>query len=92
MGGTGAADAATESFPRALANEIGPSGVRVVSLWTASVPETFGLEGDDSGMSPEDIERVLGPLTMLKRAPRLQQVADTVAPPAWGWWRRRPGS
>ena len=30
-------------------------------------------------MSPEDIERLLGPLTMLKRAPRLQQVADTAA-------------
>jgi NAD(P)-dependent dehydrogenase (short-subunit alcohol dehydrogenase family) len=42
MGGTGAADAATESFLRSLAAEAGPSGVRVVGLWTAGVPETFG--------------------------------------------------
>ena len=38
MGGTGAADAATESFLRSLAAEVGKDGVRVVGLWTAGVP------------------------------------------------------
>lgn len=66
MGGTGAADAATESFLRSLAAEAGPSGVRVVGLWTAGVPETFGLEEDanstrmDAGITPEQIEQIIG--------------------------------
>lgn len=85
MGGTGAADAATESFLRSLAAEAGPSGVRVVGLWTAGVPETFGLEDDPSstrvatGMTPEQIDRLIAPMTMLGHAPRLQDVADTAA-------------
>jgi NAD(P)-dependent dehydrogenase (short-subunit alcohol dehydrogenase family) len=85
MGGTGAADAATESFLRSLAAEVGPSGVRVVGLWTAGVPETFGLQDDESstrtatGMTPERIEQIIGPMTMLGHAPRLRQVADTAA-------------
>jgi NAD(P)-dependent dehydrogenase (short-subunit alcohol dehydrogenase family) len=85
MGGTGAADAAMESFLRSLAAETGPSGVRVVGLWTAGVPETFGLEDDanstrtPTGMTPEQIESIMGPMTMLGHAPKLQQVADTAA-------------
>ena len=35
MGSTGPADAATESFMRYLAAELGPRGVRVCGLWTA---------------------------------------------------------
>jgi NAD(P)-dependent dehydrogenase (short-subunit alcohol dehydrogenase family) len=44
MGGTGPADAATESFLHYLAGEVGPSGVRVVGLWTAGVfyPDLMG--------------------------------------------------
>ena len=85
MGGTGAADAATESFLRSLAAEAGPSGVRVVGLWTAGVPETFGLEDDPNStrmqtdLTPEQIEGIIGSMTMLGRAPALQQVADTAA-------------
>jgi len=85
MGGTGPADAATEVYLRSLAAETGPHGVRVVGIWTAGVPETFGLEDDanpsrlGTGMSAEDIERVLGPMTMLGHAPRLQDLAETAA-------------
>ena len=46
MGGTGPADAATETFLRYLAAEVGKQGVRVVGLWTAGVSETFGLADD----------------------------------------------
>jgi NAD(P)-dependent dehydrogenase (short-subunit alcohol dehydrogenase family) len=44
MGGTGPADAATDTFIRNLAAEVGPHGVRVLGLWTAGVPETFSKE------------------------------------------------
>jgi enoyl-[acyl-carrier-protein] reductase (NADH) len=85
MGGTGPADAATETFLRYLATEVGKQGVRVVGIWTAGVPETFGLADDTntsrraSGMTAADIERMLGPMTMLGHAPRLAQVAETAA-------------
>jgi NAD(P)-dependent dehydrogenase (short-subunit alcohol dehydrogenase family) len=83
MGGTGPADAATETFLRYLAAEVGKQGVRVVGLWTAGVPETFGLPDDTNpsrkGLTGADIERMLGPMTMLGRAPGLAQVAETGA-------------
>ncbi|MCW3065960.1 MAG: hypothetical protein JWN32_3132 [Solirubrobacterales bacterium] len=86
LGGTGPADAAVEAFLRNLAAEVGSFGVRVAGLWTAGVPETFDLGDEDTnvsrkrtGMTGEDIDRVLGPMTMLKRAPRLAQVADSAA-------------
>jgi NAD(P)-dependent dehydrogenase (short-subunit alcohol dehydrogenase family) len=83
MGGTGPADAATDNMMRQLAREVGRSGVRVCGLWTAGVPETFGLDHDTNptrraiGMTPEMIDQVIGGLAALGRAPRLQQVADT---------------
>lgn len=85
MGGTGPADAAVETFLRYLAAEAGPHGVRVNCLWTAGVPETFGLENDTNatrrglGLGPEDIERLIGPMAMLRHAPRLEEVADAAA-------------
>jgi NAD(P)-dependent dehydrogenase (short-subunit alcohol dehydrogenase family) len=44
MGSTGPADAATESFMRHLAAEVGPHGVRVCGIWTAGVLETLSDE------------------------------------------------
>jgi NAD(P)-dependent dehydrogenase (short-subunit alcohol dehydrogenase family) len=41
MGGTGPADAATDTFIRNLAAEIGPHGVRVVGIWIAGLPKTL---------------------------------------------------
>ena len=60
MGGTGPADAATESFMHYLAAEVGPRGVRVAGLWTAGVPY------------PELMAR----LSLLQRGPTLQQLCD----------------
>jgi NAD(P)-dependent dehydrogenase (short-subunit alcohol dehydrogenase family) len=83
MGGTGAADAATESFMRSLAAEVGRNGVRVAGIWTAGVPETFSLEDDSnesrraSGLTANQIEEMIGSRSMLGRAPRLAQVAET---------------
>jgi NAD(P)-dependent dehydrogenase (short-subunit alcohol dehydrogenase family) len=63
MGGTGPADAATESFLHYLAAEVGPNGVRVVGLWTAGVSY------------PE----LMAPLSMLNKGPTLEQLAETAA-------------
>jgi len=85
MGGTGPADAAVEVFMRYLAGEVGREGVRVVGLWTAGVPETFGRPDDtnetrrSSGLDADAIERAIGGMAILGRAPRLAQVADAAA-------------
>jgi len=82
MGSTGPADAASETFMRYLAAEVGPSGVRVVGIYTAGVADTLTREkiakvGGGEGMDPADVERMIAGMTMLRRAPRLANVADT---------------
>ncbi len=84
MGNTGPADAATETFMRYLATEIGQFGVRVVGLYTAGVADTLTREklarvGGGGGIDPADVERAIAGMAMLRRAPRLAQVADTAA-------------
>jgi NAD(P)-dependent dehydrogenase (short-subunit alcohol dehydrogenase family) len=71
MGGTGPADAATESFMRYLAAEVGPRGVRVACLWTAGVV----MEND-----PLDAAKnMLASMSMLRKRPTIQEFADTAA-------------
>jgi NAD(P)-dependent dehydrogenase (short-subunit alcohol dehydrogenase family) len=85
MGGTGAADAATESLMLQFAKELGPHGVRVCGIYTAGVADTFGREHDTNaarratGFGPEEIDKLIGGMAPLRRAPRLQEVADTAA-------------
>jgi NAD(P)-dependent dehydrogenase (short-subunit alcohol dehydrogenase family) len=84
MGSTGPADAATETFMRYLATEIGRFGVRVVGLYTAGVADTLTREklakvGGGGGIDPADVERAIAGMAMLRRAPRLAQVADAAA-------------
>ncbi|MGB3439958.1 MAG: SDR family oxidoreductase [Actinophytocola sp.] len=86
MGGTGPADATIDSLVRNLAIETGPSGVRVVGVWVAGIPETLSAEAlgavnPDLG-TPEALQGVLNhldSLRMTKRSPRLAEVAETVA-------------
>jgi NAD(P)-dependent dehydrogenase (short-subunit alcohol dehydrogenase family) len=86
MGGTGPADAATDTFIRNLAAEIGPQGVRVVGIWTAGLPETFTREKlvavdsrfqDDAAY--QGLIDGLDQMRMTRRSPRLSQVAATAA-------------
>jgi NAD(P)-dependent dehydrogenase (short-subunit alcohol dehydrogenase family) len=84
MGSTGPADAATETFMRYLASEIGPHGVRVVGLYTAGVADALTREklakvAGGGGIDPADVEKAIASMAMLRRAPRLVQVADAAA-------------
>ena len=85
MGGTGPADAATETFLRYLAAEMGPKGVRVLGIWTAGVPESFAArrsaeEAETAhGMSVPEIEAAIASMASLRRAPNLPLVADAAA-------------
>jgi len=71
MGGTGPADAATESFMRYLAAEAGPRGVRTACLWTAGVV----LENDPLNAAKD----MLVGMSMLRKRPTIQEFADTAA-------------
>jgi NAD(P)-dependent dehydrogenase (short-subunit alcohol dehydrogenase family) len=87
MGGTGPADAATDTFIRNLAAEIGPQGVRVVGIWTAGLPETFSKEklaAVDSKFALDDaayqgLLESLDAMRMTRRSPRLTEVAAVAA-------------
>jgi NAD(P)-dependent dehydrogenase (short-subunit alcohol dehydrogenase family) len=83
MGSTGPTDAAIETYLQTLAHEVGPQGVRVACLWTAAVVESLTTEkmAEVSGaeMDPAEVEKAIAGMSVLRRAPRLQQVADTVA-------------
>ncbi len=87
MGSTSAADAAMEALMRGLAAELGPSGVRVLGIWTAGVPETLtpekiGAVNGSMQIDADGLQRIieqLGQMTMLRRPPALAQVAETAA-------------
>jgi enoyl-[acyl-carrier-protein] reductase (NADH) len=87
MGGTGPADAALDTFIRNLAAEVGPRGVRVLGLWIAGVPETLSpakLAAVNSNLTLDDaafqgLLDQLAAMRMLRRSPRLDEVADTAA-------------
>lgn len=87
MGGTGPADAATDTLVRNLAAEVGPSGVRVVGIWTAGLPETLSPEklATVTGGEPMDAAAFQGVLDnldrmrMTRRSPTLAQLSSTAA-------------
>lgn len=75
LGGLQVAFEALESMRRQLASELGPHGVRVVTLRTGGVPETIpaGIDGR---------ERIVGDIetmTMLGRAATLEDVGNVAA-------------
>jgi NAD(P)-dependent dehydrogenase (short-subunit alcohol dehydrogenase family) len=83
MGSTGPADAATETFMRYLAAELGPHGVRVCGIWTG-VAETLSRDklvkvGGEHAPSPETAEQMISRMAALGRVPTLADVANTAA-------------
>lgn len=84
MGSTGPADAATESFMRYLAAEVGPHGVRVCGIWTAGVIDTLTTEklaavGGPTVTDPAAVDRMISGMAALRRTPRAADVAETAA-------------
>ncbi|MEV6926368.1 SDR family oxidoreductase [Dactylosporangium sp. NPDC051485] len=85
MGSTCPADAALDALVRSLAMELGPSGVRVMGIWVAGIPETLTIEklravnaGIDEG-ALAGIHAHLDSLRLLRRSPRLPDIAETIA-------------
>lgn len=84
MGSTGPADAATESFMRYLAAEVGPLGVRVCGIWTAGVAETLSrqklaaIAGEGAPEAGAALAMIAG-MAALRRAPRLADVCEVAA-------------
>ena len=75
LGGLQTAFHAIEAMRRQLASELGPHGVRVVTLRTGGVPESMpkGFDGREAIVA--DIEK----LTMLGRAATLEDVGNVAA-------------
>jgi 3-oxoacyl-[acyl-carrier protein] reductase len=83
-GSFGVQCAAVESFSRALAVELGPSGVRVACVRSAGSPETPGVDdvftkhAANAGLPRGDYDRSKAAGTLLGRMPRLTEVAQTM--------------
>lgn len=76
IGGTQVAFDAVESMWRQLAVELGPHGIRTVTLKTGGIPESIpeGIEGQE-----EIVEKHLVGPTMLGRAATLEDVGNVAA-------------
>jgi NAD(P)-dependent dehydrogenase (short-subunit alcohol dehydrogenase family) len=81
-GGFGVACAAIEGICRQLALEEGKHGIRVVCLRSAGSPDAPGVDevfhkhAENAGISREKFEEEFAERTMLKRLPRLAEVAN----------------
>ena len=82
VGGFGVACAAIEALCRQLAVELGPAGIRVACIRSAGSPDTPGvaaalrLHAENAGITPEEQEAKIASASMLKRMPRLAEIAD----------------
>ncbi len=85
VGGMAAAWAAMEAHSRTLAAELGPRGIRVITLRSRGMPETatiqkvLGIHARGTGMEREQIRSLWEEQTLLGRLPTLAEVADTAA-------------
>jgi 3-oxoacyl-[acyl-carrier protein] reductase len=81
-GGFGVACAAIEALWRQLAVEFGPAGIRLVTLRSSGSPDAPGVSaaiGEHArvaGVSREAFEARIAEKTMLRRMPRLSEVAN----------------
>jgi enoyl-[acyl-carrier-protein] reductase (NADH) len=83
LGGLQVAFGAIESLRRSLARELGPHGIRVVTLQTGGVPESIS----ESFAGRDAITADLVARTMLGRAATLEDVGNAAAFAASDWAR-----
>jgi enoyl-[acyl-carrier-protein] reductase (NADH) len=83
LGGLQTAFHAVESMRRQLASELGPYGVRVVTLRTAGVPESISADFSGRDAIVADTEE----RTMLGRAATLDDVGNAAVFAASDWAR-----
>lgn len=82
QGSFGVAGAAIEGLCRQLAVDFGPRGVRVICLRSAGSPDAPDVRAaiqhlaSLEGVTPEEYETKIASRTMLKRLPRLAEIAD----------------
>ena len=83
LGGTQVAFDAIETMRRQLAVELGPHGIRVVTLASGGIPESLpeGFEGR------QEIERMIEAQTLLGRAATLEDVGNAAVFAASDWGR-----
>lgn len=84
VGGMAPSWASIEALTRTLAAEMGSQGIRVVCLRADGMPETdtitevFGLHAKGAGMpSHKEFQELMESFTILKRLPKLSEVANT---------------
>ena len=81
-GGFGVACAAIEGLCRQLAAELGSHGIRVICLRSSGSPDAPGVEAamrlhaENAGISLQAMEERIAENTLLKRMPRLADVAN----------------
>jgi NAD(P)-dependent dehydrogenase (short-subunit alcohol dehydrogenase family) len=81
-GGFGVACAAIEGLCRQFAAELGPSRIRVICLRSSGSPDAPGVEAamrlhaENAGISVKAMETRIAENTLLKRMPRLSDVAN----------------
>jgi NAD(P)-dependent dehydrogenase (short-subunit alcohol dehydrogenase family) len=81
-GGFGVACAAIEALNRQLAIELGPHGIRVVTLRSSGSPDAAGVSAAiaeharAAGVSLEEFKARIAEKTMLKRMPAVAEVAS----------------
>jgi NAD(P)-dependent dehydrogenase (short-subunit alcohol dehydrogenase family) len=83
LGGLQIGFGAVEALRRTLARELGPKGIRVITLQTSGVPEA--LPADMSEKTRRAIAKSIEDVTMLGRAATLADVANTAVFAASDW-------
>lgn len=85
MGGMAPAWAAIEALCRGLAAELSPSGVRVVCLNAAGMPQTpqltevYGIHAEAYGISRDAFEARVASQTLRRRLPTVAEIAEVAA-------------
>jgi 3-oxoacyl-[acyl-carrier protein] reductase len=83
LGGTQVAFDAIETIRRQLSVELGPHGIRFVTLASGGVPETFPADFEEAG----EITKMIEDQTLLGRAATLEDVGNAAAFAASDWAR-----